>query len=393
MIRIGLLDTTVPGEPGSMTRFREQLVQAFDEHFPDTFKLSVEALGCGREQLDRVPRRFQMWYRHWRIRQAARRLETSRYDLLHLLDGSFGYVLNALSPVATPSPVATMATVHDVIPRLQADGVFPGAPPVGRGACWLIDQSLVGVACCDRVCVDSHSTADDLLRLGCRSAADLAVVPLAVEVERFSGERLAPQDVGLEKPFVFHLGNNGFYKNRAGVIETFAKIDRKLDLMLVLAGPPATPSLRAMVSGFGLQQRVRFVEHPDGEQLSRYYRGAAVFLFPSVYEGFGWPPLEAMAAGCPVVASDAGSLAEVVGDAGLTTDCGDHAGLAAHCERLLTDAALRERQIQAGRRWVARFTTRCLANQMAEQYRLVAGNRSVAGDRSLTGDCLVAGGG
>jgi glycosyltransferase involved in cell wall biosynthesis len=82
-----------------------------------------------------------------------------------------------------------------------------------------------------------------------------------------------------------------------------------------------------------------------------------------------------MAAGCPVVASDAGSLAEVVGDAALTGDCRDHAGLAAHCERLLTDAALRERQVQAGRRRVATFHPQCLAERMVEQYRVVASRR------------------
>ncbi len=366
MIRVGLLDATVPGEPGSMARYRDQLVCALETYGADSVQPAVEYLGCSRQQLDRVPRRAQMWYRHWHIRKAAKRLKATGYDLLHLLDGSFGYVLTAVSADAT------MATVHDVIPRLQADGAFPGAPPVARGARWLIDQSLHGIANCERICADSHSTAADLVRLEYRSAASVAVVPLAVEMERFAGERLGPGDVGLEKDFVFHLGNNGFYKNRAGVIETFARIDRSLDLLLVMAGPPPTASLRTMVDAMGLDRRVHFVIDPDSEQLSRYYRGAAVFLFPSVYEGFGWPPLEAMAAGCPVVASDAGSLAEVVGDAALTNDCRDHVGLAAHCERLLTDAELRERQVQAGYRWVADFHPRCLAERMVKQYQLVA---------------------
>lgn len=370
MIRLGLLDTTVPRLPGSMSRYREQLVTALEEHASDSFQVKVEFLGCDPEQLRRVPRRFQMWARHWRIWKAAKQLDAQSYDVLHLLDGSFGYVVKALKGSAVT------ATVHDVIPRLQMEGAFDSAPVVRRGARWLIGQCLDGIRYCECVCADSQSTANDLKRFGVVPRNGVDVVPLAVEAERFSGPRLRPGDAGQDGPFVFHLGNNGFYKNRQGVVETFARIDPDLGLKLVLAGPPADDALRGLVDRLNVASRVMFVEHPSGEQLSQYYRSASVFLFPSVYEGFGWPPLEAMCAGCPVVSSNAGSLGEVVATAGLTSDCHDHQGLAAQVEQLIRDPAFREQQVAAGLEWVKRFSIEQLARQMADHYRQVARSRA-----------------
>jgi len=367
VIRVGLLDTTVPGHRGSMARYRELLLAALGKYYPDTFQLSVEYLGS-EGQSSHVPRRFRMWHRHWQICKAARRLDTSGYDLLHLLDGSFGYVIKVMRRHEI------LATVHDVIPRMQMEGKFAGAPPVRRGARWLITQAIDGVSRCRRVCAISQSTARDLARCGCEPAGGIHVVPMAVDAEQFSGERLSPHDVGLDRPFVFHLGNNGFYKNRIGVIETFAKVDPAMNLMLVMAGPPADDTMRGLVARAGLGPRIVFAEDPDEDLLSRYYRGAAVFLFPSIYEGFGWPPLEAMSAGCPIVASTAGSLPEVIGTAGLTSDWRDQQGLAAQVQRLIRDNTLRDQQIAAGLERARTFCPQRLADQMAAQYESVVGS-------------------
>ena len=109
------------------------------------------------------------------------------------------------------------------------------------------------------------------------------------------------------QPAVFHVGHNGHYKNRAGVIRVFARIRAQTPARLVMAGPPPTAALRDLVKALHVEGDVEFVENPDDAQLFRIYRDAAVFLFPSIYEGFGWPPLEAMALGCPVVCSTAAS--------------------------------------------------------------------------------------
>ncbi|WP_372896562.1 glycosyltransferase family 4 protein [Stieleria sp.] len=363
MIRVALLDTTVPGEPGSMGRYRDQLAGALAKYFPDEVEVSVKFLGCGRETLDRTPNRLRMWRRHYHIWRAARNLDVSQSDVVHLLDGSFGYAAGAVQSDCVA------VTVHDVIPRLQMDGVFAGAPPVGRGARWLIRRSLQGVGASSVVCSVSQSTADDLRRFGCVPEGGIRVVPNAIEQELFEGDRTTSADLNQPCPFLFHLGNNGFYKNRAGAIEILKRIHTSVPIRLVLAGPAPDDALRQVCSASGVAERIEFVIDPDQTTLAKYYRAAAAFLFPSLYEGFGWPPLEAMAAGCPVVSSDAGSLREVVGDAGVVASCGDYDVMARGCERLLTEEAFREERVRAGRERVKHFSRECLAERMMRVYR------------------------
>lgn len=366
MIRIGLLDTTVVGAPGSMKRYREQLSDSLKEFAGDDLQVTTEYLGCDEETLDRTPARVRMWRRHYHIWKAARRLDVSRYDVLHVLDGSFGYVGNALRT----NRVAV--TVHDVIPRLQMDGQFPDAPPVGFGARWLIQKSLRGIGRAQVACADSQSTADDLKRLRLEPVKGVRVVPLAIDSDLFSGEKVKPQDVGVGGPYIFHLGNNGFYKNRVGVVELFNRIDPALQTRLVLAGPAPDERLEQMCRRSRYSDRIQIVSNPSQQELRRLYRAASLFVFPSHYEGFGWPPLEAMAAGCPVVSSDCGSLPEVVGAGGIVVSGGDYDAMAQACDKLLSDKTLREEMVVAGKMHLQRFTRKGLADAMLSVYQDVA---------------------
>jgi alpha-1,3-rhamnosyl/mannosyltransferase len=112
---------------------------------------------------------------------------------------------------------------------------------------------------------------------------------------------------------------------------------------------------------------------PDSD-LPALYNAVDLLLFPSIYEGFGWPPLEAMASGTPVVCSRAGSLDEIVGNAALTADPEDEETLAWHAATLLTDAGLRRTMIEHGFARAARFSWDRTADEMITLYRrLVAG--------------------
>ena len=266
-----------------------------------------------------------------------------------------------------------VVTVHDVIPRLQMDGQFPGAPPVGFGARWLIQKSLRGIGRAQVACADSQSTADDLKRFRLDPVKGIRVVPLAIDSDLFSGAKVKPQDVGVGGPYIFHLGNNGFYKNREGVVELFNRIDPALQMRLVLAGPAPDSRLEQMCRRSRYSDRIQIVSNPSQQDLRRLYRAASLFVFPSHYEGFGWPPLEAMAAGCPVVSSDCGSLSEVVGAAGIIAGGGDYDVMAQACEKLLSDSKRR------GKRWslpekehLQRFTRKGLADAMLSVYQDVA---------------------
>ena len=155
--------------------------------------------------------------------------------------------------------------------------------------------------------------------------------------------------VALPARYLFHIGNNADYKNRTGVLDVFARLQDVLDLHLLMAGPEPTPELRQKAEGL---KRVHFEINPSDAQLAHLYRKASAFLFPSLYEGFGMPVLEAMAAGCPVVCSTAASLPEVAGDAALIASADNTTALARHCRSLLEDIVLRDEQIHLGRKRV-----------------------------------------
>jgi glycosyltransferase involved in cell wall biosynthesis len=149
------------------------------------------------------------------------------------------------------------------------------------------------------------------------------------------------------------------------------------DLALVLAGPPGwgEEALDASIAAARAKDRVVRTGWLESSTLAALLQEAAVLAFPSLYEGFGFPPLEAMAAGVPVVATRAGSLPEVLGDGAVLTDVGDHEGLAKALDDVLSDAALRQRLIAAGAARAATFSwDRCGAG-LAQLYRDVADGR------------------
>src|SRR5213075_1932368 len=150
----------------------------------------------------------------------------------------------------------------------------------------------------------------------------------------------------LHDPFVLYAGNVKPHKNLERLIEAFHLVrDRGLDrLKLVLIGDDISryAALRRAVHRHQLHQYVRFLGYLPGETLAVMYRLAGVFVFPSLYEGFGLPPLEAMASGTPVVTSNVSSLPEVAGDAAVLVDPYDPSAIADGICRLLTDVALRQ---------------------------------------------------
>ncbi len=150
-------------------------------------------------------------------------------------------------------------------------------------------------------------------------------VPLSKENVRTELERR-----GLQNPYLFFVGRLEEKKNVAGLIRIFAKVKKRLsgvlpDLELVLAGQPGYgyEKIKRAIGESGCADAIRELGWTRGEDLPLLYNGAELFLFPSLYEGFGIPAIEAMACGAPVIASNRASLPEVVGDAGLVIDPAD----------------------------------------------------------------------
>ena len=173
--------------------------------------------------------------------------------------------------------------------------------------------------------------------------------------------------------YIFHIGNNAAYKNRMGVLRIFDRIAVNWSGELVMAGDPPTKEMQQFVESKHLKARVKFKVHPEDEELRGLYRGASLFLFPSLVEGYGWPPLEATACGCPVVASGVGALPDILGQEGAVLHApGDEAAYAASCMELLNDPVRCSELVQHAQRRLATLTLENFGQKLADIYRELA---------------------
>ena len=348
MTRLTWIRTSPPDLPGSMAAYGE-LVRDATAPLAGGWTLSV----C--DCFD--PRGgASMWRHHlWRLRTARRVLARQSADLYHWLDGSMA----AFIPRSLRA--RSLVTVHDLIPLLQLRGEVPDRPSLP--AAGLIRCGIRALRGCAGWCADSRATQADLARLA-GIGAGVAVVPVALR------PLPAPTLVsipGLEPSarFILHVGNNAAYKNRLGALDVFSRLADVPDLHLVLVGPPPTGALRTAAARL---PRVHFAGPVHDAQLNSLYRQAALFLFPSRYEGYGMPVLEAMAAGCPVVCSTAPALVEVAGDAARFAPASDPAALASQCRGLLADEALRRELVERGQARAASFDVASMGRSLMKWY-------------------------
>ncbi len=178
--------------------------------------------------------------------------------------------------------------------------------------------------------------------------------------------------LGIDRPYVLFVGSREPRKNLARLIEAFARLPDR-DLQLVLAGPSGWGGLdlASLANRAGLMGDVIFPGYLEDRELAALVAGAWVFAFPSIYEGFGLPPLEAMAAGVPVVAGRAGSLPEVLGEAPVWCDPLDVDSIAHALVRAATDDEERTRAVEAGQTRAAVFDWEDTARRTLEAYRRI----------------------
>jgi glycosyltransferase involved in cell wall biosynthesis len=200
-----------------------------------------------------------------------------------------------------------------------------------------------------------------------------------IDHERFRQEP-RPEDAdqrarfGLRRPFVLYPANLWPHKNHGRLVEAFARVSEP-DLELVMVGQTygRLEPLAKIARRGGAGDRLRHLGYVEREAVPALYRGARAVVFPSLYEGFGGPPLEAMACGCPVAASVRASLAEVCGDACVVLEPESVESIAAAIERVVADESLRSRLRQAGLERARRFSWEEAARRHAEIYdRVVA---------------------
>ncbi len=354
-LRIGLVCTAPIGAPGSMSAYREVLMAALSEFAP---QIEVETVQLG------LPPSAGRWRQRWHTMSMPFALyRRSPPDIWHILDGSRAYVGFGLRS----APV--VITAHDVIPVLQAARAFPGAPRVGHAARWMWQVNAAAIRRSERVICVSQSTANDLRQSFGLGSAELPVIglPVRTTLMQFAGDY---QTAARDKGRILHVGNNSFYKWREQALKVFARLPGHCRLTMI--GPRPPRELVTLVSSLGVDGRVSFVEEPSDRELAEHYLRTELLIFPSRYEGFGWPVLEAMSFGVPVVASNRGSLPEVVGDAAETLDPDDLDQFAAAACRLLECPVAWQRASARAWKRAQCFAIRDFALAMAGQYRAVA---------------------
>jgi len=304
----------------------------------------------------------KVWFEQVAFPLACRRLEA---DVAHV---------PYWAPPLAPS-VPTLVTIHDLIPLLLSE--YRGGPLVR-----LYTALVSRTARSARVVTDSEASRRDII-VNLRIPAErVRVVYLAAD-ERFTPTR-APEDVnvrmryGLPARYVLYLGGFDVRKNVATVLAACRRAAPAIgeDCPLVIAGrlptedTPFTPHPRRLAQEYGMDERlVHFTGFVDDADKPALYRGAVAFVFPSRYEGFGLPPLEALACGTPVVGSNASSIPEVVGNAGVLRPPDDAEGMADALARLATNADFRAELSRRALAQAARFSWERTAQETLAAYR------------------------
>jgi glycosyltransferase involved in cell wall biosynthesis len=332
--------------------------------FPSSFVLGHSSVVV-RTPFDGRSKNFaKLWFEQIGVPRAAAHL---RADLLHV--PYFAPPLWAAMPV--------VATVLDIIPLLLPE--YRG----GHAVRAYMRLAARAARRADHVIAISDDSRRDIIRqLGC-APARVSTIPLAAgpqyhAIDRAQATALVTERYQLREPFVYYVGGLDARKNVTTLLHAWQRLRQA-------GGPLATlaiagralgkdtrlfPDIDALIAELGIADSIRRIDVPR-EDNPLLYNAATAFAYPSRYEGFGMPPLEAMACGTPAVVAAASSLPEVVGDAALLAAPDDVSAWASALWRLLSDATLRDDLRARGFARAARFSYEHVARATAEVYARV----------------------
>lgn len=355
-------------------RYTENLITGIEEFDKD---IDVD-LFCNQNNAQRIPENspFKRHYINTPILslnapvKLASKLKQHELDLYHAPH----FVVPA-GKVAYPLVV----TIHDLIPLIIPQ-TMPNA--LHRRYYHLLNQSAVRKAA--KIIVPSQSTKNDVVKMF-NAPEDKVEVVYCVQDDLFkrAGEKQiidVKDKFAIKGEYIFALGNQKPNKGLEYLLDAFHKLKRERELRytLIFTGEPSSkfPNVTKRIAKYGLQDEARFVGKLNDDELVALYSGASVFVFPSLYEGFGLPPLEAMACEVPVIASNRSSVPEVVGDAAVTVDPCNVDEFANAIDMAIEDKKLRSDLIQKGLNRLNNFSLEKFTKETIGVYKSALGSKT-----------------
>lgn len=370
-----LLGNYPPDRQESMLRFRDMMRDGLSAKGYTVVLLAPQAVvgsGAGKwlgyvDKYVFFPRALR---RELRLLQAH---HPGRKMVVHICDHSNAVYVDVAKPEA---PV--LATCHDLLAVRGALGEDTDCPASGLGR--LLQRAILrGLGHATEVACVSRATRGDLIRLAGDGIAERSeVIPLALNyryepLDRGQAEaRLAKAGIDVVYGrYVLHVGSGLKRKNRPALLRSVALIREAWPGRIVFAGEPLSAEERALAQELGVADRVREVPRPDNATLHALYSAAHALIFMSTAEGFGWPVLEAQAAGCPVICSDRTSVPEVAGEGARVHAPDDYAAVAEDIVRL-QEPAVREHLVALGLKNALGYSAERMIGAYETAYRRLA---------------------
>lgn len=344
---------------------RNLLIAHQDEKFQIVYP-EVEKPLFSSVETKTIPMASELFVPYWLSGPVASYIRTQHPSVVHYT--------KAAIPLVKIAP--TIVTIYDIIPIL-----LPETQSISRRMYW--SWALKHAAThADHIITISHQSKVDIMNHFGISEEKITVTPLAINSEHFYPREKKHQ----ETPYILFVGTKDQRKNISSLVYAFARIAKDIPHKLLIVGRPAKKqdSSQVLAKQMGLENRIEFREDVSYEELPEIYSQADLFVWPSAYEGWGFPPQEAMACGTPVIVSNGAPLPEVVGDAGrivpfsfgsIQDRMRDEAfieRLADQMRHVLADESLRKDMIAKGIEQAKKFSWQKVAEDTWNVYKRIA---------------------
>lgn len=291
-------------------------------------------------------------------------LKKENVDIYHIPQNGIG--------ISESIPCKKVVTIHDLIPYILPE-------TVGRGYLSKFLREMPRILeLCDGVITVSECSKRDILKFFPIEEDKVFVTPLAADskykpLDKDKCQEILREAYNITKPFVLYIGGFSPRKNVSALMTAFSSIHKNLDeehdLVIVGANKDDINILKQLSVDLNIESNVIFTGFVQEELLPVFYNSCNVFVYPSIYEGFGLPPLEAMSCGTPVITSDISSIPEVVGDGGILIDPFNMKSIMYSLEALLNDESIRIELSTKALKRASQFSWSKTSEQTIEAYK------------------------